>query len=109
MSLTQALFVPLLQNLFAKASRQNIGDWRLDVFVTGEQQVVRGDSIDPYWTHFHAGRFGREELQEALAPPDQRSSTVGYVCGPPQMTDQVVEQLSGADGMEASRVFSEKW
>lgn len=38
-----------------------------------------------------------------------RDSVVAYVCGPAGMTDEVVDVLSKAEGMEQGRVLCERW
>ena len=55
------------------------------------------------------GRIQNEDLFDALGPQDQRKNTVVYVCGVPEMTDEFVEILSKAPGMDEKRVLCEKW
>jgi hypothetical protein len=54
-------------------------------------------------------RISHEDLLGALGPEDDRANTVVYVCGLPAMTDEFVEALSKAKGMEKRRVLTEKW
>lgn len=54
-------------------------------------------------------RFTTEEIVESLGPEAERDGTVAYVCGPPSMTDDVVEALRKAEGMADERVLCEKW
>ncbi|KAF2427351.1 ferredoxin reductase-like protein [Tothia fuscella] len=49
-------------------------------------------------------RFNKADLDSAIG---KKEGTVCYVCGPPRMTDKVVEYLGGVVGRE--RVFCEKW
>jgi hypothetical protein len=85
------------------------------------------DGVDYWYTFFETSAGGRdgedeggnvryrnrrishEDLQEALGPKDDRANTVVYVCGLPAMTDEFVEVLSKAKGMEKRRVLTEKW
>lgn len=62
-------------------------------------------------------RVNDEDLVKALDGYKQnvfggghdRESTVCYVCGPPQMTDEIVAMLRKQEGMNESRVLCEKW
>ena len=65
----------------------------------------------------HNRRLAHEDVLKALSPdgeqrePGQRvEDTVAYVCGPPKMTDELVELLQKVPGMEGEgRVLCEKW
>ena len=54
-------------------------------------------------------RMTEADLLDALGPIDERHGVVAYVCGPPAMTDWAVDTLKVAEGMEAARIFCEKW
>lgn len=54
-------------------------------------------------------RISHEDLFEALGPENDRKHTVVYVCGLPAMTDEFVEVLKKAAGMDEKRVLVEKW
>jgi NAD(P)H-flavin reductase len=54
-------------------------------------------------------RIKHGDLFEALGTEDSRSNTVVYVCGLPAMTDEFVELLKTAPGMDEKRVLCEKW
>jgi NAD(P)H-flavin reductase len=54
-------------------------------------------------------RITHEDLFAALGPVDDRADTVVYVCGLPGMTDEFVDVLSKAEGLEPRRVRTEKW
>jgi hypothetical protein len=49
------------------------------------------------------------DLLDCLGPEEEREKTVVYVCGPPAMTDEFVDVLWKAPGMENRRVLCEKW
>lgn len=53
-------------------------------------------------------RLNTKDVLEALSSSG-REQTVCYVCGPPQMTDELVDLLRGQEGMSADRVLCEKW
>ena len=71
-------------------------------------QAMRGytanDGLEVY-----ERRFTHDEIIDSLGPEDTREGTVAYVCGPPVMTDEVVEALRNAKGMSVDRVLCEKW
>lgn len=46
---------------------------------------------------------------EALGPVEKRKGVVVYICGPPGMTDEFVEVMGRAEGMDPTMVFCEKW
>jgi ferredoxin-NADP reductase len=56
-------------------------------------------------------RIGVEDIAAAVGEPEQRLSTVVYVCGPPAMTDGFVDHLTSSTSlaMHARRVKFEKW
>jgi ferredoxin-NADP reductase len=56
-----------------------------------------------------ARRIGHGDILECLGPEEGRKNTVVYVCGPSKMTDEFVEVLAKAAGMEERRVLCEKW
>jgi NAD(P)H-flavin reductase len=39
----------------------------------------------------------------------EAKSTVFYVCGPPDMTDEIVEFLKAQDAVDPDKVLCEKW
>ncbi|KAK5271467.1 hypothetical protein LTR99_001377 [Exophiala xenobiotica] len=69
----------------------------------GERKTTTGNST----TRFI--RIKHDDLFEALGPEESRSNTVVYVCGLPAMTDEFVELLKRAPGMDEKRVLCEKW
>lgn len=47
-----------------------------------------------------------------MAGPDGKAGpkdTICYVCGPPKMTDELVDVARGLMGSEKDSVFFEKW
>ena len=54
-------------------------------------------------------RFEYRELVNSLGPNHMRGTTVAYVCGPPSMTDDVVDVLQKAEEMKKENVLCEKW
>lgn len=84
-------------------------------------------SVDFQYTFFETSGFGNDssntasnmttqgrriqhaDLFEALGPENTRERTLAYVCGLPDMTDEYVEVLRNAPGMNEKRVLCEKW
>lgn len=62
---------------------------------------------DPAVSLIHR-RLTPNDVLEALGDA-QGGQTVCYVCGPPQMTDELVVFLRAQQGMSADRVLCEKW
>jgi ferredoxin-NADP reductase len=84
----------------------------LDLYLTGdsgdihrEESMIRGDLTN----RIHRQRLSHEDLIAALGDVKNRKEVVAYVCGPVGMTDEVVELLRSAEGMEEQRVLCEKW
>lgn len=55
------------------------------------------------------GRITRQDIEDALGDVEDRKDTVCYICGPRQMTDELVEMVSKMEGMNTERVLCEKW
>ncbi|KAF2021642.1 hypothetical protein BU24DRAFT_337384 [Aaosphaeria arxii CBS 175.79] len=104
---------------------------RLDLFFTGTWD---GSSLTPETTltqkfrgprppHTHGnsgadveprvsaqvGRIDEAALRKSLGDERGRSSSVFYVCGPPDMTDGIVDWLQQQDGISPAQVMCEKW
>ncbi|KAK4169067.1 oxidoreductase NAD-binding domain-containing protein 1 [Cladorrhinum sp. PSN259] len=57
-------------------------------------------------------RIGMDDIRAVIGDHHtNKDQTVVYVCGPPKMTDELVEGLTSPEGlgMAAERVFYEKW
>ena len=57
------------------------------------------------WTH----RIDDTALASAVGRPEKASGTVFYVCGPPEMTDEIVDWLRNQQHVNPEWVFCEKW
>ncbi|KAF1913504.1 hypothetical protein BDU57DRAFT_455224 [Ampelomyces quisqualis] len=57
------------------------------------------------WTH----RIDDIALSSAVGNELEAKNTVFYVCGPPDMTDEIVEFLKAQEAVDADRVLCEKW
>jgi len=101
----EILFVSRLVEL---AKRQSGIDVALRLHLTGvsKDDIANAKGLPEQTV---VGRVSGEDLEAALGAENDRSGTVCYVCGPPAMTDSMVEYLSGRKGMESRRVLCEKW
>lgn len=100
-------------DLVAAASDPNVS---LSVFLTGigEAGTIEHGQLP---NRTFARRLRKDDLlpildgytQEIGYQDRDRSGTVCYVCGPPDMTDDLVSFLSQQPGMAQERVLCEKW
>lgn len=58
--------------------------------------------------HVSASRLSGDEVRGLVLDGDPESTLV-YICGPPAMTDQLVEALTAAGHVSTKRVMTEKW
>ena len=104
--LKEILFLDRLNKIFCRPSQD------LRLYLTGDARPRGNIELQgPEYPsiRFVKRRFLPDDLISCLPPPERRHATVVYVCGPPQMTDQVVEFLKGLEGMSEERVLCEKW
>lgn len=100
-------------DLVAAASDPNV---TLSAFLTGTGQsgIIEHGQLP---NRTFARRLNKEDLlpaldgytREAGYQDRDRSRTVCYVCGPPNMTDEFVSYLIQQPGMAEERVLCEKW
>ena len=84
----------------------------LDLFLTGSASPLKlnnNDQVIAGGVYVHQRRISYQDLASALGPVQERGGAVVYVCGPAQMTDELVEVLRKSDGMDEQRVLCEKW
>jgi NAD(P)H-flavin reductase len=96
----RVLFLPELMHIVSRW-RQQV---RLHLFVTGQLSHEPTVGIFP---HFTNGRLKKENLEEITR--GNSDGTVAYVCGPPDMTDELVSFLQDGMEMPKGRVLCEKW
>lgn len=82
----------------------------LDIFVTGtwdgsELSVNERYPFSPYVQ----GRIQSKNLRDIIVNEHQRGQSVYYVCGPPGMTDEVVQYLQKQESIAPECVLCEKW
>lgn len=114
---TSILFLPRLHSIFKSSSA--IG-WRLHLYLTTLNIPVASDTPAHVSSserpeqqitnqEVHHRRMKHKDALNALGPVGDRGGTMAYVCGPRDMTDEMVELLRGAEGMTEDRVRCEKW
>lgn len=83
--------------------------FRLQLYLTGGISPFSLEIEGTSRTTAQHRRVTHDDLIEAIGKPEDRAGVVCYVCGPPAMTDEFVEVLRHAEGMEEERVLCEKW
>ncbi|KAF2109652.1 hypothetical protein BDV96DRAFT_604543 [Lophiotrema nucula] len=110
----EVLFLPRILHILEMADE---GSLALDLFFTGSgdglvlalddafvASLTRGNSVR-FCTH----RIDEAALARAVGDMDERKSSVYYVCGPPVMTDDLVDHIRGQDQVSPGYVSCEKW
>lgn len=107
----EVLFEERLSAITAKrAQKQDDVDFKYTFFDTSQNASTGSEKKDvPGNMQVLQRRIAHDDLFEALGPENKRQNTLVYVCGLPAMTDEFVELLRKAPGMEEKRVLSEKW
>ncbi len=114
------LFYERIVGILEKYRNSKIGpaaadhNYRTTLYLTGGNhwspcEVSGYETLDTNHIDHKYRRITPTDLLEALGPVAGRKGTLAYVCGPPKMTDDSVEILSRADGMDSRRVICEKW
>ncbi|KAJ5868737.1 hypothetical protein N7534_003290 [Penicillium rubens] len=112
--LDQVLFLPRLRQIIRSQESSHRLRISLDLFLTdlaSSSDLLSSGS--PSDLKIHPGRISDHDLRSAAVGTGDEldpQGTVCYVCGPPDMTDSIVEKLVailGDDGEQ--RVFFEKW
>ncbi|KAJ5503985.1 Riboflavin synthase-like beta-barrel [Penicillium fimorum] len=112
--LDQILFLPRLRQIVRSQESSHRLRISLDLFLTDLASSPNLFSSGyPSDLKIHPVRISDRDLRSAAVGTDgelDSRGTVCYVCGPPGMTDSIVEKLVGmlGDGGE-QRVFFEKW
>lgn len=112
--LDQILFLPRLRQIVRSQESSHRLRISLDLFLTDlSSSPDLLSSGSPSELKIHRERISDRDLRSAALGTDgelDSRGTVCYVCGPPDMTDSIVEKLVEilGDGGE-QRVFFEKW
>jgi ferredoxin-NADP reductase len=107
----EVLFARRLESIADAWQGHEQVDLRYTFFNTGKRSEEKeGSRLDgPGIQQTYYRRIQREDLVEALGPENGREHTVVYVCGLPNMTDDFVDWLKRAPGMDEKSVLCEKW
>ncbi|BDD58525.1 hypothetical protein MAP00_003795 [Monascus purpureus] len=120
-TLNQILFLPRLRQIAQSLSQSGRLRVSLDLFITNlsprstEHPVSALLESPPTDFGIHPRRMHKQDLRDAVSVSrlDRgKQSTVCYVCGPPNMTDEVVgvlNEMLGDDDDARSRILYEKW
>ncbi|KAF3388458.1 Oxidoreductase NAD-binding domain-containing protein 1 [Penicillium rolfsii] len=112
-SLNQILFLPRIRQIMHSQQQSHRLRISLDLFLTNSKSSRLTPFSAPSDLTIHSKRIEKSDLLSAVVGGDGRidpQESVAYVCGPPQMTDEMVELLKeilGEGGEQ--RVFFEKW
>ncbi|OCK87987.1 uncharacterized protein K441DRAFT_647580 [Cenococcum geophilum 1.58] len=127
--ITEILFLSRLSSIFQSFGLKNYRQdeeerGRLELYLTGgyarhpislnvsknsvdEKEDLEVENATSY-TYFR--RIKDDDLQSAVGFDKQaRESSLYYVCGPPEMTDYIVEHIRKQDSVDPERVLCEKW
>ncbi|KAL3434314.1 hypothetical protein BDV09DRAFT_195973 [Aspergillus tetrazonus] len=112
-ALDQILFLRRLREIVRSQSQFQRLRIALDLFLSNLQDqssaLLRQPPED---LTIHTRRINRDDLARTVTGTDSKYSpdnTVCYVCGPPQMTDEVVGIVTELLNGRKDRVFFEKW
>jgi len=104
----EILFERRLKEIAEKWRDDQQVDYKYTIFETSGE-FVQEEQEDPGNIATRYTRITHEDLFDAIGREDSRRNTVVYVCGLPTMTDEFVELLKKAPGMDEKRVLCEKW
>ncbi|KAJ5296024.1 hypothetical protein PENANT_c021G09868 [Penicillium antarcticum] len=111
--LEQILFLPRLRQIMKSQIQSRRTEIHLDLFLTDLTAVSDQFGLEEAGLSVHTGRITETYLHEVAVGASERNDlrdTVCYVCGPPAMTDAMVDVLGrmlGEGGKK--RIFFEKW
>ncbi|KAL5000560.1 hypothetical protein BDV10DRAFT_183333 [Aspergillus recurvatus] len=112
-ALDQILFLRRLREIVRSQSQFQRLRITLDLFLSNLQDqsspLLRQPPRD---LAIHPRRINRDDLARTVTGTDSKyrpHETVCYVCGPPQMTDEVVDTVTELLNGQKGRVFFEKW
>ncbi|KAL7942996.1 hypothetical protein V8C42DRAFT_331041 [Trichoderma barbatum] len=83
------------------------GEVKLYVTAAGIAVSQGMESINGAQVQVQPRRLTMVDVEAAIGEDGHDRGTVVYVCGPPTMTDELVEKLAGV--MDPQRVLTEKW
>jgi hypothetical protein len=112
-ALDQILFLQRLREIVRSQSQSHRLRITLNLFLTNLQDESSPLLVQPPDDlKIHPRRINQDDLRKTVSGTDGRfspSKTVCYVCGPPQMTDEIVNTVTEILNGRKDRVFFEKW
>ena len=105
----EMLFIERIETILRKLNSESSTLESLRLFLTKGAEKVGVLEGKEFQTKFEGRRIEENDLLKALGPVEERSGTVVYICGPPGMTDELVNVAKKAEGMEERHVLCEKW
>ncbi|KAL4933874.1 FAD-dependent oxidoreductase [Aspergillus undulatus] len=115
LALDQILFLRRLREVLRAQSQFRRLRITLDLFLTNlHDQSSLLLQQPPKDIDIHPRRINRDDLSRTVSGTGTDvkfapSETVCYICGPPQMADEVVDTVTGLLDGQKERVFYEKW
>lgn len=112
-ALEQILFLSRLQQIVRSQLNSQKLHISLQLFLTNLKSPLFDTSNSPADIAIHPRRINEDDLYASVTGEDGQldpQKTVSYVCGPPDMTDEMVNILKKVlDDREGQRIFYEKW
>ncbi|KAL4910612.1 hypothetical protein BDW74DRAFT_172084 [Aspergillus multicolor] len=111
-ALDQILFLRRLREIIRAQSQCQRLRINVDLFLSNLDQSSSLLSQPPKDVAIHSRRINHDDLTRTVTGTDTKftsNDTVCYVCGPPQMTDEVVKTATELLNGQKDRVFFEKW
>jgi ferredoxin-NADP reductase len=116
----EVLFLPRILELFSSAhalsnrERKN----RIELFFTGLGEDDDYPNFDGILSSLHTpdlpivisqNRMASLDVSMAVGSKEEQRSSVFYVCGPPDMTDEITKFIQRHHDVDKARVLCEKW
>jgi predicted ferric reductase len=116
----EVLFLPRILELFSSAhalsdhGRKN----RIELFFTGLGEDDDYPNFDEILSSLHTpdlpivisqNRMASLDVSMAVGSKEEQRSSVFYVCGPPDMTDEITKFIQRHHDVDKARVLCEKW
>lgn len=112
-ALDQVLFLRRLREIVRSQSQFHRLRITLDLFLSNLQDKSSSLLLQPPQDlTIHPRRLNEEDLNRSVSGRGKQfipDETVCYVCGPPQMTDEVVRTVTELLHGQKNRVLYEKW
>ena len=116
-SLCEVFFLDRLQSLSQHLKDVGRRPFALDVFLTpyrkpenAQLEIIEYQDETSKHGTFHHRRFTHDDLIRAVGHSEEkRRDSVVYVCGPPAMTDEVVDLMVKQPGLSKERILCERW